>query len=127
MLGHHRAFAEISLADVGQRMGHTDSAWGHQKPRSASIRSPAVGPGPRAIPHWAAAAKAGAKRAAEIQFNNTCEIASVPYLPVMDLVAEHLRNLAPVKLDGMFIGWTMGGHPSPNFQLAQRLGAGAGA
>ena len=44
------------------------------------------------------------KIAAEIQFNNSCEIASVPYLPVMDLVAEHLHNLAPVKLDGMFIG-----------------------
>jgi len=81
----------------------------------------AVGPGPRAIGHWAAAAKASVKRAAEIQFNNTCEIASVPYLPVMDLVAEHLRNLASVNLDGMLIGWTMGGHPSPNFELARRL------
>jgi hypothetical protein len=81
----------------------------------------AVGPGPRAVRHWAAAAQAGLKTAAEIQFNNTCEIASVPYLPVMDLVAEHLRNLAAAKLDGMLIGWTMGGHPSPNFQLAQRL------
>lgn len=81
----------------------------------------AVGPGPRAIQHWAAAAQAGLKRAAEVQFNNTCEIASVPYLPVMDLVAEHLQKLAPERLDGMLIGWTMGGHPSPNFQLAQRL------
>jgi len=81
----------------------------------------AVGPGPRALPHWATAEKVGLKRAAEIQFNNTCEIASLPYLPVMDLVAEHLRNLAAARLDGMLIGWTMGGHPSPNFQLAQRL------
>ena len=80
----------------------------------------AIGPGPRAQGHWAAATKAGLKRAAEIQFNNTCEIASLPYLPVMDLVAEHLRNLVPAKLDGMLIGWTMGGYPSPNFQLAQR-------
>src|SRR5579885_1364839 len=53
---------------------------------------------------------------------NTCEIASIPYLPVMDLIAEHIRNLAPAKLDGMLIGWTMGGYPSPNFQLVQRLG-----
>jgi hypothetical protein len=81
----------------------------------------AVGPGPRATRHWAAATQAGLKSAAEIQFNNTCEIASVPYLPVMDLVAEHLRGLAAARLDGMLIGWTMGGHPSPNFQLAQRL------
>jgi hypothetical protein len=81
----------------------------------------AVGPGPRATRHWAAASQAGLKTAAEIQFNNTCEIASVPYLPVMDLVAEHLVNLASTKLDGMLVGWTMGGHPSPNFQLAQRF------
>ncbi|MGI8782087.1 MAG: hypothetical protein ACR2L2_00340 [Acidobacteriota bacterium] len=81
----------------------------------------AVGPGPRAIRHWAVATQAGVKTAAEIQFNNTCEIASLPYLPVMDLVAEHIHNLAPAKLGGMLIGWTMGGYPSPNFQLAQRL------
>lgn len=81
----------------------------------------AVGPGPRATAHWAAAGEVHVKTAAEIQFNNTCEIASVPYLPVMDLVAEHVRNLSPFKLDGMLIGWTMGGHPSPNFQLVERL------
>ena len=81
----------------------------------------AVGPGPRAVAHWAEAAKAGIKSAAEIQFNNTCEIASVPYLPVMNLVAEHVHNLTPFKLSGMLIGWTMGGYPSPNFELAQRL------
>src|SRR2546423_9795037 len=81
----------------------------------------AVGPGPRAALHWDTAAENGIKVAAEIQFNNTCEIASVPYLPVMDLVAEHLRNLAPRRLDGMLIGWTMAGYPFPNFELAQRL------
>jgi hypothetical protein len=81
----------------------------------------AVGPGPRALPHWEAARRAGLRVAAEIQFNNTCEIASVPYLPVMDLVAEHLHNLAPVRLDGMMIGWTQGGYPSPNFELAERM------
>jgi hypothetical protein len=81
----------------------------------------AVGPGPRAVRHWAAATQAGLRTGAEIQFNNTCEIASVPYLPVMDLVAEHCRNLASAKLRGMLIGWTMGGYPSPNFQLVQRL------
>jgi hypothetical protein len=34
-------------------------------------------------------------------------------------VAEHIHNLASVKLHGMLIGWTMGGHPSPNFQPAK--------
>ncbi|MBN2376687.1 MAG: hypothetical protein JXD22_09805 [Sedimentisphaerales bacterium] len=81
----------------------------------------AVGPGPRALQHWISAKRAGLKTAGEIQFNNTCEIASLPYLPVMDLVGEHISNLASAKINGMLIGWTMGGYPSPNFQLAQQL------
>lgn len=81
-----------------------------------------VGPGPRALSHWKAAEKIGLKTGAEIQFNNTCEIASLPHLPVMDLVAEHCQKLvAAAKLDAMFIGWTMGGYPSPNLKLADRL------
>ena len=87
----------------------------------------AVGPGPRAPRHWAAARQIGVKTAAEIQFNNTCELASLPFLPVMDLVGEHVHNLAPEKLNGMMIGWTMGGHPSPNFELVQRLSRTPGA
>jgi len=82
----------------------------------------AVGPGPRALRHWEAARQIGVKTAAEVQFNNTCEIASIPYLPVMDLIAEHCHNLASTGLDGMLIGWTMGGYPSPNFELARRFG-----
>ena len=81
----------------------------------------AVGPGPRALQHWEAATQAGLKKGTEIQFNNTCEIASLPYLPVMNLVGEHCHNLTPFKLDAMLIGWTMGGYPSPNFELARRL------
>lgn len=81
----------------------------------------AVGPGPRSQRHWDAARAAGLKIAAEVQFNNTCEIASLPYLPVLDLVAQHCRNLAPARLDGMLVGWTMGGYPSPNFDLARRI------
>lgn len=77
----------------------------------------AVGPGPRAQLHWKAATESGLKKGTEIQFNNTCEIASVPYLPVLDLVAEHCANLRPAQLDAMFIGWTMGGHPSPNLEV----------
>src|SRR5690606_28314279 len=60
-------------------------------------------------------------RGTEIQFNNTCELASIPYLPVLDLVAEHCQNLAPQQLDAMLIGWTMGGSPSPNFRVVQDI------
>jgi hypothetical protein len=41
----------------------------------------------------------------------------------MDLVAEHCNNLRAADLDAMLIGWTMGGHPSPNLMVPQRLAA----
>lgn len=81
-----------------------------------------VGPGPRALQHWAAAHQAGLRVGAEIQFNNTCELASIPHFPVLDLVAEHCHNLfAAAAPEAMLIGWTMGGHPSPNLDLVRRL------
>lgn len=83
----------------------------------------AVGPGPRALSHWAAAKEAGLTVTAEVQFNNTTEIASLPYLPVMDSIAEHCSNLAPLKPAAMLVGWTMGGYPSPNFELARQFDA----
>ena len=37
-------------------------------------------------------------------------------------MAEHCSNLeAKADLDAMFIGWTMGGHPSPNLQIPRRF------
>ena len=87
----------------------------------------AVGPGPRALRHWAAAKKAGLKVVSDVQFNNSCELATLPYLPVMNLVAEHLHNLAPIRLDGMIIGWTQGGYPSPTFDLARKIARSADA
>jgi hypothetical protein len=86
-----------------------------------------VGPGPRALRHWEAARKAGFKIVSDVQLNNSCELATLPYLPVMNLIAEHLHNLAPIKLDGFMIGWTQGGYPSPTFDLARKMARSAGA
>ena len=83
----------------------------------------AVGPGPRATRHWKLAKKAGLKTVAKVQLNNTWEISSVPYLPVMDLVAEHCHNLASADVDGMMLSWSLGGYPSPNLEIAARFRA----
>ena len=81
----------------------------------------AVGPGPRATRHWQLARQAGLKTVAKVQLNNTWEFAAVPYLPVMDLVAEHVENLATAGVDGMMLSWTLGGYPSPNLEVAERF------
>ncbi|HOQ86987.1 MAG TPA: hypothetical protein PLQ89_14840 [Phycisphaerae bacterium] len=79
----------------------------------------AVGPGPRAQRHWELARQAGLKTMAKIQANCTWEISALPYLPVMNLVAEHCAGLAACNVDGMMLSWSLGGYPSPNLELVQ--------
>ncbi len=81
----------------------------------------AVGPGPRAERHWALARKRGLKTIAKIQANCSWELSAVPYLPVMELVAQHCRNLSRAGIDGLMLSWSVGGCPSPNLQLAQQF------
>lgn len=81
----------------------------------------AVGPGPRATRNWQLAKQAGLKTVAKVQVNNSWELSAVPYLPVMDLVAEHAHNLAAVDVDGLMLSWSLGGYPSPNLEIAQRI------
>jgi hypothetical protein len=78
-----------------------------------------VGPGPRATKHWALAKKRGLKTLAKIQANCTWELSAVPYLPVMNLVAQHCANLADADVDGLMLSWSVGGYPSPNLQLVR--------
>ena len=80
-----------------------------------------VGPGPRAKKHWALAKEAGLRTVAKMQINITWELSAVPYLPVLDLVADHCRNLATTGVDGLMLSWTLGGYPSPNLEVAERF------
>ncbi|MGV8091111.1 MAG: hypothetical protein AB2L24_04515 [Mangrovibacterium sp.] len=79
----------------------------------------AVGPGERAQKHWHAAKANGLKTVAKVQFNCTWEIAAVPFVPVMDLIAEHCSNLSSSGVDGYLLSWTLGGYPSPNLEIPQ--------
>jgi len=79
----------------------------------------AVGPGPRAQRHWELAKKRGLKTLAKTQANCSWELSAVPYLPVMNLVAQHYSNLAQTGIDGLMMSWSVGGYPSPNLALAR--------
>lgn len=81
----------------------------------------AVGPGPRAKSHWSGAKKNLLKTVAKVQFNNTWELSAVPWLPVMDLVAQHAANLAQMDIDGYMLSWTLGSYPSPNLEIAKKF------
>jgi hypothetical protein len=78
----------------------------------------AVGPGPRASRTWEIARRGGRRAVAKIQANNTWELSAVPYIPVVRLVAEHARRLSAAGVDGLMLGWTLGGYPSPNLEAA---------
>jgi len=77
-----------------------------------------VGPGPRALRHWEVARERGLETVAKVQFNNTWELSAVPWLPVMDLIAEHAANLADRGVKNYMLSWTLGGYPSPNLEIA---------
>ena len=82
----------------------------------------AVGPGPRAKLHWELARKRGLKTIAKIQANNSWELSAVPYIPAIENVAQHAANLRDAKIDGIMLGWSLGGYPSPNLEVVSELG-----
>jgi hypothetical protein len=82
----------------------------------------AVGPGPRAQRHWDIARRSGLKTIAKIQAGNTWEISAVPYIPALENVASHASNLREVHVDGLMLGWTLGGYPSPNLEVVAAIG-----
>ncbi|MEN8230350.1 MAG: hypothetical protein ABFS38_19465 [Bacteroidota bacterium] len=81
----------------------------------------AVGPGPRALRLWDLAKERNLKTIAKIQVNNTWELSAIPYLPVMNLIAQHIKNLQKENVDGLMLSWSLGGYPSPNLELVKYI------
>ena len=87
----------------------------------------AIGPGPRAQRHWKIARERGLKTIAKIQAGCTWELSTVPYIPAMENVARHAENLRGVNVNGLMLGWTLGGYPSLNLEVVAEALAGASA
>jgi hypothetical protein len=83
-----------------------------------------VGPGPRAQRHWELARQRGLPVLAKIQAGNTWELSAVPYIPALSLVEQHAANLRAAHIDGLMLGWTLGGYPSPNLEAVGEVLAG---
>jgi hypothetical protein len=76
------------------------------------------GPGERAMENWKLASSRGLVSMAKVQLNNTWECSAVPYIPVPQLVAQHLKQLTDAGVTGLMLGWTLGGYPSLNLEIA---------
>ena len=76
-----------------------------------------VGPGEAARQTWRLARANGIPTTAKVQANCSWELAAFPYLPVMDLVAEHALNLVREGVDGVMLSWSHGCCPAPNLSV----------
>jgi hypothetical protein len=85
----------------------------------------AVGPGPRARRHWALARQRGLQTIAKVQLATTWELSAVPYIPAVENAAQHAANLREEQVDGLMLGWTLGGYPSPNLEAVAAVGRSA--
>lgn len=45
----------------------------------------------------------------------------MPYIPAVQNVATHAANLMQAGVDGLMLGWTLGGYPSPNLEAMQEV------
>jgi hypothetical protein len=61
---------------------------------------------------------------AKVQCGCTWELSAVPYIPAVANVAQHAANLRGLGVNGLMLGWTLGGYPSPNLEVVAEIGAG---
>lgn len=67
---------------------------------------------------WQYARDRGHEVAAKVQVNVTWECSTLPYLPVFDLIREHMKGLRDVGVEHLMLSWTLGGYPSINLKVA---------
>jgi hypothetical protein len=82
-----------------------------------------VGPSEQSSRLWQRAKTRGLKTIAKVQLNNSWELSAVPFLPVPDLIEQHLGNLRREGVDGLMVSWTVGGYPGGNLELLSRPSA----
>ena len=76
------------------------------------------GPAPLSEYIWNYAKSAGHETCAKVQVNVTWECSTVPFLPVFDLIREHVKGLEAAGVENLMLSWTLGGYPSVNLRVA---------
>ena len=67
---------------------------------------------------WNYAKCSGHEVCAKVQVNVTWECSTLPFLPVFDLVREHVLSLKKAGVEHLMLSWTLGGYPSINLKIA---------
>lgn len=84
--------------------------------RDYSISIP--GPAPLATRVWEYAREKGHEVCAKVQVNASWECSTLPYLPVFDLIREHMIGLRNAGVEHLMLSWTLGGYPSISLKIA---------
>lgn len=79
-----------------------------------------VGPGETAKKTWKSCKEAGGRTLAKVQFNNSWECSTIPYIPTLDLVKEHMDGICENPVDGLMLSWSLGGYPSMNLMAMSK-------
>lgn len=87
---------------------------GHVRDYSMSI----PGPSDYSQQIWNWSQKTGHACSAKVQVNVTWECSTLPFLPVFDLIREHMTNLRHAGVEHLMLSWTLGGYPSVNLKVA---------
>lgn len=85
------------------------------------------GPGSYALSTWDLAHSTGHRAYAKMQVNNSWELAAVPYIPAFEKPYRHLKKLIEAgenRPEGLMLSWTLGGFPSPTFEMLARMYSG---
>jgi len=80
-----------------------------------------VGPGKKALNIWKEATRHKLRTCAKVQINNSWELSAVPFIPVYNLIFEHIKNLKKAKVNNLMLSWTLGGCPSVNLEVASLI------
>lgn len=79
------------------------------------------GPGEKSKSIWKHAAGRGFELSAKVQINNTWELSNIPYIPALDLIGAHIKNLMKHNISNLQLCWTLGGYPSLNMRFVDYL------
>ncbi len=78
------------------------------------------GPGAYALDTWRYAHEKGHPAYAKLQLGVTWELSTVPCIPAYEKTWRHLSGIVEKgTVDGIMLGWTLGGFPSPTLRFAQ--------
>jgi len=86
--------------------------------RDYSISIP--GPAPFAKDIWEMAKEEGHEICAKVQINDSWEISTLPFVPVFDLIREHMTGLKNEGVKHTMLSWTLGGYPSVSLEIASK-------